>query len=438
MGGIWLGVVGLVATPLFAHAELEPPSAGEALDPHRLEIAGLPAINYDSDLGLGLGAVLVLAKFDPGVTPYRWRLEALALVALKTEPSGLTIPFHNHSALLDVPGLLDGVLRLNLQASFRRLSTSGWYGFGSESIPRSVSAAELSLDPALSRYHQYERTSPSLRAIARARVHDEPVPIGLSRLEVFGGAEISRSWIALYPKSLLEADRDRARSASTAGDRVLAELLHGTEDHWQLLLLAGLLWDTRDHETVPSRGGLHELSVRASPAVDAGLAYVGFTLSTTWFWTLLDPYLVLATRMIGDVIAGEPPLYALSSFGTLFPTSGPGGSYSTRGVLLDRFHGQIKLLGNLELRARLLFFELFEQRLELGGAIFSDVGRVWADFSGRELDGRPLDGPFFHLQAAFGGGLRFRWGETFLLRAEVGHAPTDRTTSVYVDINQAF
>lgn len=427
-----LGCVGLLGLSLlFAEPE-------EALDPDRFEFAILPALNYDSDLGLGFGASVVLAQFDRDYAPYRWRLSVQALTAIRAPRGSPEFTFHDDVVRLDVPGLSDGLLRLNLQVAFRRLSTSGWYGLGSESTIRVHRPEALIADPGLGRDQQFLRTFPSLRGVTRFALYDERVPVGKRRLELFGGAELSRSWISLYPNSQLADEAARAADPHSADDRVLAELLHGTQDHWLFLGLLGLLWDSRDHETVPSTGAFHELSLRASPGVDAGLDYLGLTLSLSWYWCLFDPWLVLATRVVGDALVGDPPLYALSSFGALQTISGPGGSASTRGVLLDRFHGKFKILANAEVRARFLPMTLWDQHFELGAALFFDAGRVWADARGRSLDGRPLDGGLERLQIGMGGGLRYRWGETFLLRAELGWSPTDGTSGVYIDVDQAF
>ena len=181
-----------------------------------------------------------------------------------------------------------------------------------------------------------------------------------------------------------------------------------------------------------------ELSSRWSPGVQDELRYAGFFLGARYFLSLLEDRLVFATRLVADLLVGQVPLYGLSSFGALNPTDGPGGTRSLRGVLLQRYVGKIKLLGNFELRGRLFTDSLLGQRFRFGLSAFFDAGRVWADYQGRRLDGRRLDGPFPELHTGVGGGLHMVWGETFVIRGQFGYSPSDATTGVYIDIGHAF
>ncbi|NJK89836.1 MAG: BamA/TamA family outer membrane protein [Myxococcales bacterium] len=221
-------------------------------------------------------------------------------------------------------------------------------------------------------------------------------------------------------------------------DRVLADLLRGTDDHALLTVLAGILLDLRDNEFHPSSGTLTEVSARLSPGVDDELRYAQLTASSAWFFSLIGDRLVAAVRFAQDFILGDAPFYQLSSFGGLLPFDGPGGESSVRGVLLQRFYGRIKTLGNLELRSELLPFRVGSQHFVVGAIAFADAGRVWADTRERTVDGRRLDGSFDDFATGVGGGLRLRWGDTFIIRSDLGYSPSEETIGFYLTINHVF
>ncbi len=415
-------------------AGAESASTDAPIDPNRTEVGLLPAINYDSDLGFGFGVLAAIARFEEGVEPYAWRIQVLLYATARDRGAGLEFPFHSDYVIFDVPAFLDRRLRLTGQAAFAQFSNSGYYGFGSRSqrtpLPDAPTETEL-------RFHTYERTYPSAQANLRWQLIDRPVPVGKERLELFGGSRVAYNAFQIYPGSLLEQDILRAGGAGDDGETLRA-LLQGTSDHILWVLNVGLLLDTRDQEFVPTTGTFTELSARVSPGLDQDLAYVGFTLNSAWFAPLAGPALVAAGRLVFDGIFGDAPFYELTQFGALNPATGPGGSWSLRGVPIQRFAGKLKAIGNLELRAKLLHLSPFGQRVALGLIGFADIGRVWADLDGRSLGGQRLDGPLSQFALGLGGGLRVQWGETFVIRADYAVSPTEGTSGLYIDVGQVF
>ena len=90
------------------------------------------------------------------------------------------------------------------------------------------------------------------------------------------------------------------------------------------------------------------------------------------------------------------------------------------GVPEGRYLGKLKAIVNLELRAMLIDFSLFGQKLRFGGDLLFDTGRTWLDytFSSPE-DGNNLLG----LKWGVGGGLYLRWGQAGLFRLEAAYSP---------------
>ncbi len=395
-------------TPLLLLLAFATPEA----PPDRVEWGGLPALNYDSDLGFGFGAIGNVAKLDPDCNPYAWRLQLQGYATTKQNDAGdFEIPFQAHYLRFDVPSFVWPTLRLDGEAAFRRFSNAGWYGLGS--------ATERD-EGAPSRFYRYDRIFPSLLANGRITIHDEPVRIGKRRLEVLVGTRITFNRTRLYEGSLLERD---------AADPDLEPYLHGLDDHLLVQLHTGLLWDTRDHEFAPTRGTFTEVSLRAAKAAGDDAGHAALYLGSRWFAALLEEWLVAAVRAELDFILGAPPFYELSGLGALDRRDAPGGGNSLRGVLLQRFHGKTKALLHLELRGQFATYRIGDVRHRVGAIGFADLGRVWSDGP---------DVPFSAFELGVGGGLRYQWGETFVIRADYGYSPTEGTSGLYIDVGQFF
>jgi hypothetical protein len=401
-------------------------------DPNRLEFGVLPALNYDSDLGFGFGVIGTLVRFNPEYRPYRWRIKYLLYATVKSSPDGGTeLAYHDDYIILDTPGLMQNKLRLQLQAGFRRASTASYYGLGN------ASEYDEDAETANGRFYQYDRIYPYGQASARFQLWDRSTPAHVRRLEAFAGLGFWYNVVNLYEGSLLEMDAQRA-GQDTPDGRALAELLHGTEDHTLLMPSVGLLWDTRDHEHTPTRGNFTEVSLRTSPGFDDDLYFVGASVITRWFQSLSGDTLVLAVRGIGDALFGNPPFYELATVGSFTRNDAPGGGSSVRGVGGQRFHGKLKVVGNLELRAQLLPFRVAGQHFNLGAIAFVDAGRVWADTGDVEIAGQSLDDGFANFAVGVGAGLRLKWGETFIVRVDPGYSPTESTFGLYINVDHIF
>ena len=105
-----------------------------------------------------------------------------------------------------------------------------------------------------------------------------------------------------------------------------------------------------------------------------------------------------------------------------------------RGIPGQRYYGRIKLFSNLELRSHLYDFTVSRKPYALGGALFTDFGRLWTDFGSHpELDGTRLG-----LKYGVGGGVRLQQGKTFVIRVDVAWSPDARPLGAYLTAGQAF
>lgn len=409
--------------------------------PNRIEFGALPAINYDTDLGFGFGAIASVARFATGYRPYKWRLELQAYATVKRAPGqGAQLPFHDDYLNMDFPGLLGNRLRITGRVGFRKFANTGYYGFGNASRSEKPWEAidpdeDLAAYQAAHRYHSFDHIYPLLLANARIQLWDRSTPEQRKRIEALVGINATYNIVRPYKDSKLEQDI-ASLGDDTQDAKTLARLLRGTDPAMLLLLNLGLLFDTRDHEFTPTRGTFTELSVRSSPGVQQDLRYAAFALNTAWYKALVGEYLSFAIRGAADVIVGDAPFYELTRFGALQPRDGPGGGWSLRGVPRQRYSGKVKLIQNLELRSLFWRFNVGKSRFVVGAVAFLDAARIWADLRGTQLAGVNVDGGTF--KVGTGGGLRVRWGETLVIRFDGAYSPTEKTPGFYVDIGHVF
>lgn len=409
--------------------------------PNRIEFGALPAINYDTDLGFGFGAIASVARFATGYRPYKWRLELQAYATVKRAPGqGAQFPFHDDYLNMDFPGLLGNRLRITGRVGFRKFANTGYYGFGNASRSEKPWEAidpdlDLAAYQAAHRYHSFDHIYPLLLANARIQLWDRSTPEQRKRIEALVGINATYNVVRPYKDSKLEQDI-ASLDDDTQDAKTLARLLRGTDPAMLLLLNLGLLFDTRDHEFTPTRGTFTELSVRSSPGVQQDLRYAAFALNTAWYKALVGEYLSFAIRGAADVIVGDAPFYELTRFGALQPRDGPGGGWSLRGVPRQRYSGKVKLIQNLELRSLFWRFNVGKSRFVVGAVAFLDAARIWADLRGTQLAGVNVDGGTF--KVGTGGGLRVRWGEALVIRFDGAYSPTEKTPGFYVDIGHVF
>jgi len=385
----------------------------------------LPTFGYESDLGVGVGAFANLAVLDSEFRPYRVRVTGQAFFHLMPAPEGgLQVPFQNHYVVVDAPGLAGGRLRLNVDLRFRREATAGYYGLGNASVDERPwtefdEDAQRQQWIAARRFHQYDRSYPALRLTARIAL--------VKRLQLFSSVGLTGSWVNVY------ADSRLARDLGDDAPPAVRAAIVGLQPHALLDGVVGLVWDGRDDEFEPTRGGFHDVSVRQGGGIGERFGYVGVDLTVRGYLSLWRGILTLATRGRIDLLFGDPPLYELTAVGGLQGDRwATGGGTSLRGVPLQRYHGKIKLVANVEARLGLARFRFLGRPTRLSVLGFVDAGRFFADWRAQpELDGRGLG-----LKVGLGGGLRVRFGSTVVVRADV--AVSADGWGGYLDVGQVF
>ncbi|PTL82704.1 BamA/TamA family outer membrane protein [Vitiosangium sp. GDMCC 1.1324] len=351
----------------------------------------LPLVSYNSDLGFTYGGVAGAYVYAPGHKPYRHGIAVQAMFTSRGQ--------QNHYLRYDGPQLI-GPLRLEARLEYRRELHSPFYG------PGNVSAQGFNGDES-QEFYNYKKGSPS--AFVRLRGHpwgeDHP-------LQTYVGYSWRYTQVDPFEVSALAQLKPVGIEGGPTGQ-----------------IMAGVLWDTRDNESDPVRGGVEELALRVSgSATGSRYQYAGVTLSERRFWQL-GPRFVLAQRLTLDALFGEVPFFEWVNTGGVSSSEGIGGMSTVRGIERNRFAGNIKAFSNTELRVRAFDFKLFGSPVIVGGVAFVDLGRVWHP--------NVADGPWWMWHPGLGAGLRLT-RRAAVVRFDWAMSPESGRSRIYLNFGHMF
>lgn len=389
-----------LGTGLASMLLVAPHAAGQEAPATGLQVAGVPAINFDSDEGFGYGAIVELYQYgEGGRVPYVWTLQPT--IFLTTEGRrDVTIFF-------DAPHLLPRGSRLDAFLAREEHIATPYYGLGNGSV------RDESLQTEANPYfYRFGRT----RWQASVNVQH---PIGPAGLRILMGAGAAHATVKPVPEE--------------EGTTYLAEEMAGSPapEGWTNDVRVGLVWDTRDRESGTRSGAFSELLVqRAAGVLGSDYAYARVTL-TDRRYVPLHARVVLAQRLLLQHVTEGAPLHDLHRLQTSFKQQeGLGGARSVRGLPKNRYVGRGTFLWNLELRWRAAEFEIWGRQLHAVLTGFMDSGRVWGN-------GVEVAELFEDLHHGYGGGIRVGMGENFVIAADLGTS-TEGDLPIYIGLGYLF
>lgn len=377
-------VVALAAFAVFVAVSSPSRAAAQATPPTGLEFGGVPAINFDADEGFGYGAIAELYQYGPGgLAPYVWTLQPTVFLT--------TGGRRDFTLFFDAPHLLSGGWRLSAFAGSEEQIATPYYGVGNATPYDAALEADAGPDPFFYRFGRARRTA----SVTLQR------PLGTLPVRGLLGAALVRTTMDPVPE-----DDGTTLFASELGGADVTE--------WMNSVRAGIVWDTRDRETGPTRGTWTELLVeRVDASLGADASFTRWVFTDRRYLSLADG-LVLAHRLLLQDASEGAPVHELHRVLSSFKQQeGLGGAKTVRGVLKNRFVGRGLLVWNAELRWRVADFRLAGRAFHAVVSAYVDHGRVWAD-------GVRLDELVSDLHRGAGGGLRIGMGENFVVAVDVG------------------
>lgn len=366
----------------------------------------MPLLAYTSDNGLGFGVRAELAQKKPGVLPHRAAYMLQLYASLQK--------YHYHLFRYDRvhPGGNER-LRLTLNGVYRQWGKDRYFGIGNNTARiRSLAGED---EPS-----RYGLIQPLLHATLRLQLSGSLV-----------------CFLALQGKW--------SHSASDPGSLLTLEHPLGIDGGFDVLVASGILYDSRQPEADPQRGMFAEASGFGTLPLGLGPGkLLGAYLSWRGYLALF-PWLVVASRVMTELMFGEVPFYEMVLWHGSLPIAGFGGFEGVRGLPFGRFRAPHRVVGSLELRLRLLERPVFGRPSALQLGLFGDGGMVW----GGKSPAGDLPGSTLPVHLTYGMGLRLVYAESFVGRLDVGmgsdpvREPTgqitnERSLGIYLTFGQAF
>ena len=210
-------------------------------------------------------------------------------------------------------------------------------------------------------------------------------------------------------------------------------------------LKAGLMYDTRDNEAIPTRGIWIELIYLNAPSFLANkISYSQGTLIFNQYISLY-PKLIFAYRLAYQTkISGEIPVYMLPYLISTFRNEEAlGGNKTIRGVLNRRLLGNGFGLGNFEFRYIPINTNILKHNLGIGFNLFEDMGLITnpypvdASLNNLAFDYKPGQEKMHY---SVGAGIRFIVDHNFIVAIDYGRVldKRDGTGGLYLDLDYLF
>lgn len=409
----------------------------------------LPAVTYDTDLGLQYGAFANLYHYGDGSRYPAYNHSLYLEVSRYTKGSGV-YRFNYDSDRL-IPGL-----QTAFDLSYLTDLTYDFYGFnGYDAVYRKRWTEEDDPEYRSRMFYKYDRKLFRFKLDLQGKITGEKFRwiTGLNFLSFkTGSVDVERL-------NRGKDEEDRLPQVDGLFDKYLEWGLISEEEAnggFVPEFKAGLVVDSRDNRPNPMKGIWSEAVIVASPEImgsESSFSRISFTHRQ--YFTLLPDDLSLAVRLAWQsALGGEVPFYYQSQVITSVmkgsTSEGLGGSKTLRGVLRNRVTGEGVFFGNTELRWKVARFRWRNNNFYVGLNGFIDFGRVTkkirfslpvsTEYNLASPAGGYFDRGAEKLHVSYGTGLRVAMNENFIVAFDYGMASDQRDgdSGLYMGLNYLF
>ena len=404
----------------------------------------LPAISFNSDLGLQYGGLVNLYYFGDGSSYPKYMHSVYAEISRFTKGSGVNRLFYDSEYL--IPNI-----RVTADLSYFTEKALDFYGFNGYNSLYNATLEDDTHAEYLSRmFYRHERNMFRFTLDFQGQLSGR-------ELRWIGGIGLMNNSISKVDIEALnegQDEEDMLPNEPGLYDRYLewgiispTESDGGNAHHFKL----GVIYDSRDNEPNPMSGVWSEAVIFAAPGFlgNGDFAYSRISLTHRQYFTIVERDLSFAYRLnYQGTLGGNVPFYMLpymiNSFSLSSNTDGLGGSKTVRGVLRNRIVGDGMVFGNFEMRWKFFRTVLFNQNIYLALNGFMDAGQV---VSNKKID-VPAGSPFYSfynpdeesMHISLGGGFRIAMNENFIIAVDYGKPLDSRDGGggLYIGLNYLF
>jgi len=403
-------------------------------------LGALPAVSYNSDLGLQYGAILNLFNYGDGSRYPAYDHSAYLEISRYTKGSGVYRLYYDSERF--IPGI-----RSFVELSYLTDGLMDFYGFNGYK-------SNFSSDIIESNRVFYKMDQKQIRFLADFKGQILTSHLFWVASYNFENYKIGSVDYEKLNKGVDPEDPDYLPGTSLYDTYVNLGILNQKEAKGGTLntFKAGLIYDTRKVLNNPDKGSNTEAILEVAPDFLNDLPYTRYSLMHSQYQSIIKNKLNLAVRLgiQGKIGNNDIPFFRrtqlMSPFAKRTNVTGLGGSNSLRGILRNRIVGDAFALGNIELRWKAISFRWINQNFYVGANGFYDTGVILdpIDWRREDLNSsttyiKPNEKDGFH--SSMGGGLKVAMNENFILSAEFGKALDKRDGTglgSYINLNYLF
>lgn len=379
----------------------------------------LPALGYDSNLGLLYGGIVSVFDYGNGDRSPDYDQNIYFQVSGYTK-GGLDVIWAYDSFTL-LPNK-----QFTARASYNRNRSNPFYGFnGNQMVYNADWEQSDHADYQSNIFYKNDRELAKVDLFVQDFIGDSHV----KWLAGFDGAYYNVDTVDYQYLNDKKAD-DEEKIPSVAG-------LYNRYIDWGVIspdtdqkgfdnsFKVGLIYDSRDRITNPMKGTWTEVLYRYAPSfLGNDESFSRFSIIHKQYFSIVEERLSFAYRLWYEAAFGDVPAYSRQYLTATNYYEGMGGATTLRGVLMNRVVGKQVGVANVELRWKAYYFDAIGQKFYLGLNAFVDAGYI---FEGYDLDlsGVPeaekaiyFNQEYKELIPAGGLGLKLAMNENFVVSAD--------------------